>query len=293
MRTFLLCIVLLIGAAGCQKPQAPSSAAKPTVLVSVPSYLYFIERIAGDTVEALSLTPAGANPHIYEPTPKEVQKMRRSALWIRLGEPSDQKTYTVLAEQDPKMRIVDITEGISLLANGENEHSHHPHHCEHHDPLYDRHIWLSPRLAEMQARTIAQHLSELLPENRERYESALAALIADLHELDEEVTALLATKRGSAILVSHPAFAYFCRDYQLEQLSIEVEGKDPLPQDITHLLEQAKEHQIARVIAEPQYSDKSAQLIAEHLQLPVCVVDPYSPDYLKNIRYLAEVVAKS
>lgn len=294
MRTIVvLCLLLCFAAAGCGKKES-SAPAKPIVLVSVPSYLYFVQRIAGDTVTAVSLTPPGANPHIYEPTPKEVQQFRHASLWIRLGEPSEKKTYTVLKEQSHGMRIVDITEGISLLPVCEGQHSIGKGHSHcHHEEGMDLHIWLSPKLAEKQAETIAKQLSELLPNNKDAYERALALFLSDLKTLSEEIRSLLTAKNGSAVLVSHPAFAYFCQDYHLTQFSIETEGKEPLPQDITYILNMAKKHKIANVIIEPQYSDKGAQLIAESLEVPVYIIDPYSQEYMKNLRFIAEVMAKT
>lgn len=273
---FTLCLLFT---AGCEKKQAASS--KPIVLVSAPPYLDFVQRIAGDTVTAVSLVPVGANPHVYEPTPKEMQLLRGAALWLRLGEPSDQKAYRVL-KQGPT-HIADITEGLALLPLSEG-HSCHAYN--------DLHVWLSPKLAQRQAEMIAHHLSVLLPENKAVYESALAELLADLHNVDEEIRAQLAPKSGSAILVSHPAFAYFCKEYALEQLSIEVEGKEPLPQDIQALLQSVKAQNIISVLSEPQYSDKAAKLMAEHLHAAVHEIDPYAPDYLDNLRRLARTIAQ-
>jgi zinc transport system substrate-binding protein len=284
MRIICLCLVLFFAAWGCGKRETPHS--KPAILVSVPSYLYFVERIAGDTVTALSLTPPGSNPHIYEPTPKEVQQFRKAALWIRLGEPSDVKTHAVLKEQSPDMRIVNIADGIAYLPLYERCHAGHNHG-------QDLHIWLSPKLAIKQAEKIAEHLIQLLPDHRNAYEKALACFIEELSDLDREIANTLAGKSGSTVLVSHPAFAYFCQDYHLEQLSIEIEGKEPLPQDITALLTLAKAHKVTSVIAEPQYSDKGAQLIAKNLNVPVYTIDPYSPEYMTNLRFIAEVIARS
>lgn len=285
-----MCLLFFFAASSCEKRESLPS--KPIVLVSVPSYLYFINRIAGDTVTAHSLIPAGANPHIYEPAPKQVQQFRQAVLWIRLGELSEKKTYTILKDQSCSMRIVDITQGIPLLPF-EGTHSRgKSHHCGRTDEN-DLHIWLSPKLAKQQAKTIASHLCDLFPQNRERYEKALASFLMDLDVLDKEITALLFSKKGSAILVSHPAFSYFCQDYDLTQLSIEIEGKDPLPQNVTSILKKAREYKVATIIIEPQYSDKGAQLIAECLKLPLCIVDPYAEDYLKNMKHIAEIAAKS
>lgn len=274
----ILFILGILLSAGCEKRQA--AASKPIVLVSAPPYLDFVQRIAGDTVTAVSLVPVGANPHVYEPTPKEMQQLRGAALWLRLGEPSDQKAYRVLKQG--ATRIGDITEGLPLLPLSEG------HCCHAHNDL---HVWLSPKLAQQQAEMIARHLSALLPENQALYASALVGLLADLHTVDEEIRTRLAPKSGSAILVSHPAFAYFCKEYALEQLSIEVEGKDPLPQDIQTLLERVKEQNIVSVLSEPQYSDKAAKLMAEHLHVTVYEIDPYAPDYLDTLRRLARTIA--
>lgn len=290
MRIISLCLLLLFTVFGCDRKKSTST--KPIVLVSIPSYLYFVERIAGDTVETLSLTPPGANPHIYEPTPKEVQRFRQASLWIRLKEPSDQKTYTVLKEQSKSLRIVDITDGIPLLSVYDHQHTGckaHSHGSDH--DITDLHIWLSPKLAQRQAEAISRYLSELLPQNKELYDNALALFLSDLKDLDTEITELLSSKNGSSVLTSHPAFAYFCQDYHLHQLSIEVEGKEPLPQDITSILRAAKDQKISSIIAEPQYSDKGAQLIAKNLGVPVYVIDPYSQEYLKTLRTLAEIMA--
>lgn len=234
----------------------------------------------------ISLVPVGANPHIYEPTPKEMEQLRQAALWLRLGEPSDQKVYSILKQSS--MQIADITHGLALLplSRCACSHAHHEHEN------YDLHIWLSPKLAQRQAEMITSHLSTLLPQNKERYEKALFIFLNDLKRIDEEISRLLASKNGSALLVSHPAFAYFCSDYNLEQLSIEVEGKEPLPQDIHSLFCRIKEQNIRSILIQPQYSDKAARLIAEHLQIPIYEVDPYAQDYFKNLHLLAELIAK-
>ena len=99
--------------------------------------------------------------------------------------------------------------------------------------------------------------------------------------------------KDRAILVSHPAFAYFCRDYGLLQLSIDNEGKEPLPRDILNTIELAIKHQVRNVIVEPQYGQKGARLIAEQLHLPVHQSDPYSADYINNLRQLAEIISSS
>jgi len=274
----------------CQnKENAPS---KYQVLVSLPPYLYFVERIAEDTVNVATLVPPGSNPHTYEPTPKEVERTFKVALWLRLGESYDKKILNVLKEHSPKLDVVEMTQGISLLEECEHDHvTEDSAHCHALGDGRDLHIWLSPKLAKTQAKTIAAALCKLLPENTQKYEENLRTLLQDLDNLDQEIITMLAPAKGQTILVSHPAFGYFCQEYHLLQLSIEFEGKDPLPQHISQILSAANKYHIKSILVEPQYSTKGAELIAEKLKLPIYIVDPYSSDYINNLRSIAKIIA--
>ncbi|MBS0653620.1 MAG: zinc ABC transporter substrate-binding protein [Verrucomicrobia bacterium] len=291
MKKSIFLFLISLCFASCQ-PESPRQKEK-TVLVSIAPYAFFVHQIAGKDQPVTTLVPEGANPHIYEPKPKEVEKVRDASLWVRLGESFDQKVFKVIQEQNPQMRIVDVTEGIHLLSSCEvDDPSHEHHHCHGNDEGSDIHIWLSPKLAKVQADTIAKALMEAFPENSQLYEKNLNRFIAELDLLDQEISTILAPMKGDAILVSHPAFAYFCQDYGLVQLSVEMEGKEPLPQQVTHLLEEARHYKVATVILEPQYSNKGAELIAQELGIPTATVDPYAEDYLDNLRSIAQIIAK-
>ncbi len=284
---FLFLLVLLLPLSSCEK--RPSALGeKPTVLVSVPPYIYFVDKIAQGLVDIESLVPAGANPHIYEATPKEVQRYQKAALWIYLGETLDKKVLHVLKDRHKAVRVVDVSQKIPLLSYCNEEHDHD--HCHHEGA--DLHIWLSPVLAKQQAETIGAALMDLLPESKEQIRKNLENFLEELDQLNAEISSLLAPMKDRAILVSHPAFAYFCRDYHMVQLSIEVEGKDPLPKDVTEIIQKAKSYHIQSVLLEPQYSNKGAELIAESMHLPTHMVDPYSENYSANLLSIAKVIAE-
>jgi zinc transport system substrate-binding protein len=288
----LLTVLLPLNSCGDHKP----NSGKPTVLVSVPPYAYFVNKIAQGAVVIETLVPAGANPHIYEAAPKEVQRHQSADMWIYLGEGFDKKALQFFRDSKSSIRIVDVAHGIELLSSSEEEEHvcehHHCHHHHSHDEGQDLHIWLSPVLAKQQAIRIADALSALLPEKKEMFAANLKIFLGELDTVNDQITAKLAPLNGSAILVSHPAFAYFCRDYHLVQLSIEIEGKDPLPQHVTQILSKAKSHNVHSVSTEPQYSNKGAELIAERLGLPTHMVDPYAENYLENLLEIAEVISQ-
>ncbi len=254
----------------------------PVVLVSVPPYLYFVKKIAENTVSAESLIPSGANPHLYEPTPKQVQLQKQAVLWLKLGERADQKAQRVFQEMKNPPLIIDLAEGLALL-------SYKGDCCSHLDTK-DLHIWLSPKMMQTQVKRITQALIQLFPTHTELYQRNLNTLLKELDQIDQELAIILKNKQGKTILVSHPAFAYFCRDYKLEQLSLEEEGKDCLPQYVPELLHKIKTLGIGGIIIEPQHGSKAAKLLAQNLEIPTYLIDPYSEDYIASLKQMAEVV---
>jgi zinc transport system substrate-binding protein len=293
MIRLLLVFTLLISLPSCKNKEQVNER-KPTVLVSVPPYAFFVKKIAGNAVEIETLVPVGANPHIYEASPKQVMRHQNADLWIYLGEPFDKKVLKFFNETNKPIQILDITKGIPLLSVCEEEGLEtEAHHCHlSHEEGYDLHLWLSPSLAKIQAQKIASALSSLIPEQKEIFTVNLQLFLKELEDLDQRIGHLLKPLAGKAILVSHPAFGYFCKDYHLIQLSIEIEGKDPLPQHITEILEQTKHYVIKSVLIEPQYSNKGAELMAQSLHLPIHMVDPYAENYTENLLLIAKVIAE-
>ena len=258
----------------------------PQVLVSVAPYAYFVEKIAGNTVDIQILIPQSANAHLYEPVPKEIEKMLSANVWMRLGDPIEKKLVLTLKEKNPSLAIVELWKDIPLLG-----HSHCTH-AEHEDEK-DFHIWLSPKLAKQQAEKIAHSLISLYPAHQKLYQKNLHLFLQELTDLDQKISALLKPLKGKVLLVSHPAFGYFCNDYGLVQIPVEFEGKEPRPKQISQILEQAANLEIKTVLTQAQYSNKGAELIAQKLHLPIFLVDPYSMDYSNNLLHLAEVLTRT
>lgn len=257
------------------------------VLVSVAPYKSFVEKIAGDTVKTGIMVPAGASIHTYEPTPKEMLAASNADVWFLIGEAFESKAVKAFQSHNRKMLLVDLRQGVDLISNDPN-YKPKGHVCKH---CLDLHIWLSPRQSKIQARLIAETLTRLYPENKEKYASNLQKFLLELDQLDQYISGLMKPLQGRTVMVSHPAYAYFCRDYGLNQLSIEYEGKDPTPYQLTKVIDQARNDQIKTIFIQPQYNNKGARLIAEHLGAKVVTLDPYSENYLESMREIARQFA--
>lgn len=256
------------------------------IIVSVAPHKFFVEAIAGNTITVGLLVPAGTSFHTFEPTPKQMLSACKADLWFRMGESFETRLAQTLQSHNPQMRFVDLRQGLDLITVG----AHVCHHCSKAAGA-DLHFWLSPRLAKIQAQTIAKALTELYPENRQEYQSRLENFLQSLDNLDHEIATLLKPLSNRVIMVSHPAYAYFAADYNLTQLPIEFEGKDPTPRQLTNTLVKARQAKIKTVFIQPQHSSKGAQLIAKELGANVVSLDPYSENYFETMREIARAFA--
>lgn len=254
-------------------------SATPKIIVSVAPIKYLVESIAGPSFTVETFVPAGASPHSYEPTSRQILDLAKSVIWFRIGENFETKALKAMATH---MKVVNLRQGLDLLSSC---------CCHHHDP-YDPHIWLSPKLLKQQAHLITETLIDYMPEAKEDFQNRLALLIDKIDALDTSIMALLNTKPNSTVLVTHPAFGYFCRDYGITQLSIEVDGKEPTPKQMTTLLLRAKEEKLKRVFLEPQHSVKGGLRLAQELNAEVIWLDPYNEKVIENLLHIAKVFAQ-
>ena len=282
---FLIAVLFLPLFSSCSSNSEENS--KPRVLVSIPPYLYFVEKIAGDVVQTSSLAPEGTNPHIFEPSPRQIQEVYQAKVWIKLGESFEQKIATTLSTLHKNLIVVDLSKEVPLFSDHSCCHTHEHSHAE----SADLHIWMSPVLAKAQADAIAKALIEAFPEHEVLFNERLVSFQKELDELYLQIKEKLSPYAHQAVLVSHPAFGYFCRDFDLEQISIEVEGKEPRPQDISSVLERAAKASVRVVLIQEQYNNKGAVAIADKMNIPTFNTDPYSSKYKEMLLDITSQIA--
>lgn len=257
----------------------PLTPKKNKILVTVPPYIYFVKKIAKDTVEVEAMIPPNSNPHLFEPTPHQTSLVTQADIWFKIGEGFEKYLVDFLEKSNSSLIICDLRENIELIPYEKSD-------CKFHDHIdfKDVHIWTSPKLAKIQAKTIAEVLIKKYPENKDFYLKNLSSFLVELDLLDSEIENKLASLKGSTFLISHPAFGYFCKDYGLKQLSIEFQGKDPTLKKLSKTLDEAKEKHIKKVFVQAQYNNKGAIFIADKMGVDIDYVDPYCEEYESNLK---------
>jgi zinc transport system substrate-binding protein len=290
----LLCTLPAVGAA--------ADGDRITVFTSILPQEYFVERIGGDRVEVQALVAPGRSPATYEPTPRQMASLSEATVFFRIGVPFENAFMPKIRDLTQGLRIVDTREGITLREmkahhHGDDGYQHEDHHADeehhHHHGGTDPHVWLSPRLVKIQARTIADALIDIDPAGRAIYEKNLAAFVADLDVLDAHLAEALAPVKGKTFMVFHPAWGYFADAYGLEQTPIEIEGKDPSGQQLVRVIEMAKEQGVRVIFVQPQFSRQSAERVAGAIDGAVLPIDPLARDYVGNLERVATEIREA
>ena len=288
---FFICILCLMCAG-----EHVFAAAKPTVFVSILPQKYFVEQLAGDLVDVEVMVQPGASPATYEPKVSQMKKLASSAIYFSIGVPFERAWLQRIAAVNQQMSIVETDKGIEKLAMAKHLHDHEEHgHDDGHEDHegakedgLDPHIWLSPELVKVQTTIIAGALKELLPDKGVIIEKNLTRFNDRVEQLDVELSSTLEEKRGLRFMVFHPSWGYFAHNYGLEQIPIEFEGKGPKSSQLRQLIGMAKKLNIRVIFAQPQFSRKSARLIAREIKGQVITVDPLAENWLSNMREVAD-----
>ncbi len=257
------------------------------ITVSIPPFKYFVEEIAGTNFKVNVMVPAGANPHIYEPTPVQINNLRHSAAFISNGYLGFEKTWLD--------RFYDMNRNMKKLSLGDriepifSEHHHEGDQVEGADP----HYWVSPRCAAQIASAVRDFLIELDPQNRNQYEENYEALSRKIKSVDLKARQLTSMGNKRSFMIYHPNLAYLARDYGLEEISVEYEGKEPSPSRLKELIDRARSDNLKVILVQKEYDAKNARVIAAETSSVIKIIDPLSEDWLKSTSDIIDVLGKS
>ncbi len=259
-------------------PAGAGEGERLRVVVSILPQRYFVERIGDGYVDVSVMVLPGESPATYEPKPDQLRALSEAAVYFSIGVPFERAWMEKIAAANPAMRIVGTSQGITRMG----EETGNP----------DPHIWLSPRLVKVQARTICDALVELDPAHEAAYRANLAAFLDDVDALDADIRAALEGVTQRKFMVFHPSWGYFARDYGLEQIAIEVGGQEPSAAELSALIAQARAEGIRVIFAQPEFSTRAAETIAREIGGEVLLISPLAPDWLDNMRRVAETFAR-
>lgn len=258
---------------------------KVNIMVSVYPLKEFADKIAGDKAEVSCMVPDNMEPHDYEPKTKDFEALIKSDAFIYNGlglETWVDQVKSVIG--DKELRIVDSSEGVEVRKEGD---------------VIDPHSWLSLKEAEKQAENIKDTLVEIDEDNKAYYEKNYDAFVGELESLYNEYKEKFDNLSTKDFVTGHAAFGYLCRDFGLQQKSVEnlfAEG-EPTPKQLEQLVTFCKENNIKTVFSESLASPKVSETLAKEVGaevVPILTLESNEDDksYVEAMRYNLEEIYK-
>lgn len=284
MRKLLAFIFIL--AVACAGPQKTD---KPTIAVTILPQKQFVEKLAGDLVNVQVLVPPGASPELYSLMPSQMTGLSSTLAWIGIGKVGFEEGWVdKIRESNPKLKYFDSSLQADWIAGEEEEHGDHVH-------LHgvDPHIWSSPSEVKKIARESCKALIDVLPEHKAEFTENLARFEKEIDELDAELKNTFDKLPSKKFLIFHPALTYLARDYGLEQVAMEVDGKEPSPRHLKELAEMAKNENIKAIFVQKEFNMENARQMAKEIGGQVIQVDPLNENWADELRSIAQKIAEA
>jgi len=293
-----------------------SSAAASQRMIAIASIFPIadlVQQIGAERWETLTLLPAGASAHTYEPTPEQVRQLAQAHIFFQIGLNLEfWLEKLVQAAKNPALVKVDLSKDIETVPTPPSELPQTPQEGAHRGPSSrsfqpsaahrygyvhegpDAHYWLDPIRMLQVATRIEQELTRLDPESARSYAERAQRVRSNLEQLHAEIMQHTEGLRQRYFIALHSAWTYFARRYNLVQAAV-VEpfpGREPSPRYLAGLAQLMRREQVQAVVIEPQLSTNAAQALARETGARVGLLDPYGgagvpgrESYLDLMRY--------
>ena len=279
MKRFLYLIILCVILAGCKgTPQKQADSGKTsgtekpagtvTVTVTISPYKYFVDQIAKGKVDVNVMVPNGNNPETYEPYAQQMMELSKSALYLKVGSIGFEQTWMKkLQDNAPDMKVIDTSVGIKPAKTpGGN---------------IDPHVWMSCSNARIIASNILKALCELEPKNKAFFEKNYQSLLSIIDKRDSTIKESFKKDPDLVrkFVIYHPILTYFARDYQLEQLAIEEEGREPSASQLKSLIERARKEKIKFCLIQAEFANRNTTTFINESHTKPMNINPLQGDW--------------
>lgn len=258
---------LLAGCAGGSGRQ--TSPGQLSIVTSFYPMYDFACKVAGDKAAVTNLTPAGVEPHDWEPSSSDMITLENADVFIYNGAGMEHWVDSVLASlQNKNLIVVEASiDAPFLTADGKANTA---------ASSVDPHVWLDPEIAKTQMLTILHSLKKAAPENADYFQANYDKYAQEFDKLDGEFSSALSSVPQKNIVVAHNAFGYLCSAYGLTQVPIEGLSADSEPDAarMGEIIDFVHKNKVKVIFFEELVSPKVAEAIAKETGSTTAVLNP-------------------
>lgn len=264
---FIIIILLSIFILNCNKNKNSDknndkdNSGKLHIYTSIYPIYDFTKKIGGEKISVYNMTKAGAEPHDFEITSKDMANLSKADLFIYNGGGMEHWVDTI-KEALKDIKYVNTSSNI-------NENN------------LDPHFWLSPINAKIQMENIKNGLIEIDSENKNYYESNYNLYANRLTELDKKIKTSLSDIKNRNLVLTHPAFGHFCKEYSLNQIAIARDEADP--KAMAEIITFIKSNNVRAIFYEEFSSSKLVDSIAKETGIKILTLNPIESLSEENI----------
>ncbi|MGG1556451.1 metal ABC transporter substrate-binding protein [Paenibacillus ferrarius] len=265
---------------GCSASPASSDGKLNVVTTFYPMY-EFTKQVAGEHANVVALIPAGAEPHDWEPSAKDMKKVKEASVFVYNGIVEGWVDDALESAGNEKRIVIEASKGITLMEGLPEEEGHgHEHKDDHKEAqdgkVLDPHVWLDPVLAQKEVNTIAEGLAQADPAHKDDYRKNADAYIAKLQALDTSFRTSLTSVKRKEFVTQHTAFGYLAKEYGLTQVPIAglSPEEEPAPDKMADIIKFAKYNQVKTIFFETLVDPKVAKTIAKEINAKTDVLNP-------------------
>ncbi len=259
---------------------------KDVIYTSIAPVKAIVEAIVGDDFRIEVLVPAGVSPETFDPTPRQYIALNEAQMIFSTGLIDFEGS--ILSRIDNKRSVINLSQGIDLIA-GSCSHNHS--HAGSHSHGVDPHIWTSPVELQQMAFNCFEAIDRVYADSL-KYRANYEKLQQKLQELDNQVMGTLLASNTKSFVIHHPAYTYYARNYNIEQLSIEDEGKEPSARRIGQIIDRIKEERIHSILCQVSSPKSVVEVVAKDCGAEVVVVDPLAEDIVANILEFTQAITR-
>lgn len=286
--------------AGSKQVQTDPSGSRLKVVATTNIVGDVVQQIGGDNLELSTLLPAGSDPHSYQPTPQDIARVADADLVFMNGLGLEEFMQALIDNAGGDAHLVTVSDGIEPLVSPEDSgHEGEGPNQEDEQQGQDPHVWTDPNNILVWTENIAAALSKNDPDNAETYAANAQAYQQQLRDLDEWIRVQVAQipEANRKLVSDHTVFAYFARQYGLEQAGAVIPSystlAEPSAQELAALEDTIRSQGIRAIFVGDTVNPSLAQRIAEDTGVSLVFVHTGSltgpegntPTYLDFIRY--------
>ncbi len=256
------------------------------VSVSILPQKFFVEQIGGQRVTVQALVRPGQKPDMLDLSPKQVAHLGDSRVFFLVGVPFEDQWIPRIQGTHPELKLVRLYKEHRVAKRTGREEGGHSH-------AENPHRWLNPRWVKSAADIILKALVEEEPSSAALFRRNHRKFVKELVGLDREIRSLLKPVKERTFLTYHPAWNHFANSYDLKEIPIEMEGREPGPRALSEVVQLGRDHNVKVIFIQKQFSQEMVGSVARSLGAKVVSVDPLAENYLINMRQVAQSFAEA